>query len=478
MAQPAISDAAVRISTGVDGLDAILGGGLPGRHVYLVQGEPGTGKTTMSLQFLWAGAEKGERCLYITLSQTRAELEAIARSHGRDLAGIDVVELHTAADPANRQSVFYPVDVDIDATQGAVSAAIDAHRPQRLVYDSLIEGRRIARNELSFHRDMLAFKQLLHDRDVATYLIDLVPSGTGDLEMRSIAHGIFTLDVVMPTYGQARRRIDVSKMRGTPYHDGYHDAAIEQGKGLRVFARVVPHEVPEAAQTELVRSEVETLDAMLGGGLEGGTVTLMIGQSGTGKSTMSSLYAYSALQRDEKVAVFLFEERPETFFRRSEGLGMPLREYADRGMLELYDFNPNEISQGQFSQIAQRCADRSNARVVVIDSLTGYLGALSEPHEAVVQTQALLKYLSRRGVLTILVVAQRGLLGGAMETDLDVSFLGDTVILLRMYEVPGDVRRLITVVKKRHGPHEMAVRQLFIEGSGVRIAPFEGQPPA
>ena len=475
MTDQAAAGAAPRLSTGVPGLDEVLGGGLPGRHVYLVQGEPGTGKTTMSLQFLRAGVEAGERCLFITLSQSRSELEGIARSHGWTMEGIEVVELHTAFEADDRQSVFYPVDVDIDATRRAVSEAIDRVQPRRLVYDSLIEGRRITRRELSFHREMLSFKQFLQEREIAAYLIDLIPDGVGDLEMRSVAHGIFTLDVVLPTYGQARRRIDVSKMRGTPFYDGYHDLALKEGRGVTVFPRVVPNEVPEAAQSELIRSEVEALDEMLGGGLEGGTVTLMIGQSGTGKSTMSSLYAYSALRRGERVAVFLFEERPETFFRRSEGLGMPLREYAEQGLLELFDFNPNEVSQGQFGQIAQRCANDHDARVVVIDSYTGYLGGLAEPAEAVVQMQLLLKYLSRRGVLTILVVAQRGLLGDGAQTDLDVSFLGDTVILLRMYEVPGDVRRLITVVKKRHGPHEMAVKRLHISGAGVRIAPFDDE---
>ena len=465
-----------QLSTGVPGLDAVLGGGLPGRHVYLVQGRPGTGKTTMALQFLRAGVERGERCLFITLSQSRYELERIARSHGWTLDGIEVEELSTERAPEREQTVFYPIDVDLDTTRKTITDAIDRLKPQRLVYDSMVEIRHIAQDDLLFHRELLSFKKFLHDRGVATYLIDLEPGGTGELEMQSVAHGIFTLDVTLPTYGQARRRIDVSKMRGMRYYDGYHDLSITPERGVVVFPRIVPNQAPEAEQSELVRSDVKALDDMLGGGLEAGTVTLMVGQSGTGKSTLSSLYAFSALKRGEAVTVFLFEERPETFFRRSEGLQLPLRTFHEEGLLEIHDFNPNEVSQGRFSQIAQHAADHQNARVVVIDSLTGYLGGLAEPSEATVQMQLLLKYLSRSGVLTILVVAQRGLLGEQTTSDVDVSFLGDTVILLRMSEAPGEIRRSITVVKKRHGPHDMDVQKLTITGDGVSITPFSPPP--
>ena len=472
-----VDNARERLSTGVPALDAVLKGGLPGRHVYLVQGEPGTGKTTMALQFLIAGRDKGERCLFVTLSQTRRELQMIAESHGWNLDGIEIVELQTQVSEREEQTVFYPVDVDLDTTRAAVFEAIKAVEPERLVYDSLVEIRHISHDGFRFQRELLSFKQMLHERGVAAYLIDLTTDHGGDNEIEGVAHGIFRLDKTLPTYGRARRRVEISKMRGVDFFDGYHDMAIQPSQGVVVYPRVVPELAAESSDSDLVRSEIGDLDEMLGGGMESGTTTLMVGQPGTGKSTLSSLYAYSALKRGENVTVFLFEERPETFFRRSEGLGLNLRDYADKGQLELHDFNPAEISQGQFAQIAQSSVDDRDTRVVVIDSFTGYISGLSEPDEAIIQIQLLLKYLARRGVLTILVIAQSGLLGHNMETEFDVSFLGDTVILLRMYEWPGKIRRTITVVKKRHGPHDLDVRQLRIRKKGISIQEFVAPPP-
>lgn len=466
------------ISTGVSALDQVLRGGLPGRNVYLLQGSPGTGKTTMALQFLLAGKEVGETCLFVTLSQTKRELFMIAESHGWDLEGIEVVELQTQFLREKDQTVFYPVDIDLDMTRKAVLEAIDRVQPDRLVYDSLAEIRHISHDEFRFQRELLSFKQLLHDRSVATYLIDLTPDEGGDTEIEGVAHGIFRLDKRLPTYGRAHRRIEIAKMRGVDFFDGYHDMAIQSGGGIVVYPRIVPElAAEETGGTQLIRSEVEALDEMLGGGMEAGTTTLMVGQPGTGKSTLASLYAHSALTRGEHVTVFLFEERPETFFRRSEGLGLKLRGFADEGLLQLYDFNPSEISQGQFAQFAQDSVDSRETRVVVIDSFTGYLNGVAEVEEAVIQIQLLLKYLARRGVLTILVVAQTGLLGQSVDTDINVSFLGDTVILLRMYEWPGTIRRTVTVVKKRHGPHDLDVRQLKISKGGISIQEFIAPPP-
>ena len=421
-----------KVSTGVPALDVVLRGGLPGRNVYLLQGEPGTGKTTMALQFLIAGRDRGEKCLFVTLSQTHRELAMIAESHGWNLDGIEVVELQTTVAEEEDQTVFYPVDVDLDTTRKAVLEAIRTVEPDRLVYDSLSEIRHITHDGFRFQRELLSFKQMLHERRVATYLIDLTADHGGDKEIEGVAHGIFHLDKTLPTYGRARRRIEISKMRGVAFFDGYHDMAIQPDEGVVVYPRVIPDLTPEAPPTDLIKSGIGMLDDMLGGGMESGTTTLMMGQPGTGKSTLSSLYAYSALERGENVTVFLFEERPETFFRRSEGLGLNLRDYADKGQLELHDFNPSEISQGQFAQIAQSSIDDRDTRVVVIDSFTGYISGLTEPDEAIIQIQLLLKYLARRGVLTILVIAQAGLLGHNMDTEFDVSFLGDTVILLRM----------------------------------------------
>lgn len=465
------------LPSGIPNLDRVLGGGLPGRYTYLVQGEPGTGKTTFALQFLRRGVEAGERVLFVTLSQSAHELQMIANSHGWSMDGIDVVELQSEKPEEDDQTVFYPIDVRLDTTRQAVLEAIDRHQPQRLVYDSLVEIRQLARNEYRFQRELLNFKQVVREKKIATMLIDVGPTENGDLDVESMAHGIFKLERDLPAYGRARRRIDIAKMRGVAYFDGFHDMDIIQGKGIVVFPRVVPSLTPEETGGDLIQSGVKALDEMLGGGMERGTTTLIMGQAGTGKSTMSSLYLFAALERGEACAMFLFEERPETFFRRSAGLGLKLRQYADNGLLRLYDFNPSEMSQGQFNEIALKAVDENDTKVVVIDSFTGYVTGLPQPREAIVQIQLLLQYLARRNVLTILVVAQRGLLGHNLETDVDVSFLGDTVLFLRMYEWPAVIRRTITVVKKRHGPHDLNVRQLKISGSGISIQDFVPPPP-
>ncbi|WP_031551662.1 ATPase domain-containing protein [Parvularcula oceani] len=468
---------ASRLSTGVPNLDHVLGGGLPGRYTYLLQGAPGTGKTTMALQFLLEGVAQGETCLFVTLSQTRYELEMIAASHGWSLDGILIIELQTEAADATDQTIFYPMDVRLDATKAAVVQAIEEHAPQRLVYDSLVEVRQLSRDEIRFQRELLSLKQMLHEREIATIFIDVAPSAAADTEIESLVHGIFRLERELPQYGQARRRLDVSKMRGVDFFDGYHDMDILAEKGVVVFPRVVPHLTPEETGGPLVQSGVQALDDMLGGGLEPGTTSLIIGQAGTGKSTLASLYLYATLKRGENAAMFLFEERPETFFRRSEGLGFPLREFADDGHLQVYDFNPTEISQGQFNEMALRSVDENDTRVVVIDSFTGYITGLPHAEEAIIQIQLLLKYLARRNVLTILVVAQRGLLGHGMSTEVDVSFLGDTVIFLRMFEWPARIRRTISIVKKRHGPHDLDIQQLKIDAKGISLQKFVPPPP-
>ena len=466
-----------RLSTGVPRLDDVLRGGLPGRHVFLLQGGPGTGKTTMALQFLTEGVARGEKGLFVTLSQTAHELHTIAESHGWDLSGIEIVELQAEAVADDEQTVFYPVDVRMDATRAAMLAAIENHAPRRMVYDSLVEVRQLSRDDYRFQREMLSLKRLLHERGVATYFIDLPSSGHDDVEVESLAHGIVALDKSLPAYGRARRRIEIAKMRGVDFYDGYHDMGIESGRGVVVYPRVVPTSAPEDTGGRLIRSGIDELDEMLGGGMEPGTTTLIIGQSGTGKSTLSSLYAYAALERGERVAMFLFEERPETLFRRSEGLGLPLREFVESGRLILHDFNPSEISHGRFNQMALDALEGEGISVALIDSFTGYVSGLPEPQEAVAQIQRLLKYLARRNVLCLLVVAQNGLLGNDMKTPIDVSFLGDTVVLLRMYEWAATIRRTIAVVKKRHGPHDLDIRQLAIDAGGIAISEFSTPPP-
>lgn len=460
------------------GLDQILGGGLPGPRLYLLQGAPGTGKSTLSLQFLREGVARGEPTLYVTLSQSRQELEHIARSHGWSLDGIHIEELEAseALDPATDQTIFHSADLRLDRTQRAVEKAIREIAPKRIVYDSLMEIRQLSGDKLRFRREILALKVFLAKQGIAALLLDVGAEHGGDLELEGLAHGILCLTKELPEYGMAHRRVEVRKMRGVAFFDGYHDMAIRSGQGVEIYPRLVPRLAPEAARTALIKSGVSELDEMLGGGLEAGTTTLIVGQAGTGKSTLASIYSHAALERGESVAMFLFEERLETFFRRSEGLGMNLRPYQESGHLQIKDFNPAEISPGEFSQIVRKAVDEHDVRVVLIDSFTGYLGALPKSNQAVMQIQSLVKYLSRRGVLSILIVAQHGLLGHNVGSDVDVSFLGDAVILLRMYEWPGVIRRSVTVVKKRHGPHDLDVHELVIEPAGVKVQMFNPPP--
>jgi circadian clock protein KaiC len=468
------------VSTGIAGLDEILRGGLPQANLYLLQGQPGVGKTTAALRFLMAGVEAGERCLYVTLSQTKTELEGIAKSHGWSLDGIRIEELAASDSVASAadQTIFQTADLRLDETRQAVERAIDEHKPRRIVYDSLLEIRLLTGDPPSFRRELIGLKAFLAQRKIVALLLDTVSNGTGNAEIEALAHGVICFTKEIEEYGSIRRRVEVSKMRGVPVADGYHDMDIRKGQGIVVYPRIVPRTAAEETKPQLIKSGVAALDEMFGGGQESGTTTLVIGQSGTGKSTMASLYATAALQRGEDVALFLFEERQETFLRRSEGLGMNLREFHENGRLLLRDFNPNEVSPGEFAQIVQNIVSCGKTRVVVIDSFTGYINSLPQRQKAVQDIQALLKYLARAGVLTMLIVAQHGLLGDNMNTDIDVSFLGDTVLLLRLRESEGVLRRTITVVKKRHGPHLLEVHELIIDGSGVKVLPFNPLPDA
>lgn len=468
------------VSTGIAGLDDILRGGLPAPNLYLLQGEPGAGKTTAALQFLIDGARNGERCLYVTLSQTKAELEGIARSHGWSLDGIRIEELATSESmPSGAdQTIFQTADLRLDETRQAVERAIEDYEPNRIVYDSLLEIRLLTGDTPSFRRELIGLKAFLARRHIVALLLDTVSADSANSEIEALAHGVICFTKMIEDYGTTRRRVEVSKMRGVAVVDGYHDMAIREAEGIVVYPRIVPRMQAEDRHPELIKSGVGALDEMFGGGQESGTVTLVIGQSGTGKSTMASLYATAALKRGEDVALFLFEERQETFLRRSEGLGMALREYHESGRLLLRDFNPNEVSPGEFGQIVQTIVGEGKTRVVVIDSFTGYINSLPQRHKAVQDIQALLKYLARAGVLTMLIVAQHGLLGQNMDTDVDVSFLGDTVLLLRLQESERTLRRTITVVKKRHGPHQLEVHELIIDSSGVQVLPFNPPPNA
>lgn len=465
------------LPTGVDGLDEVLRGGLPAGNLHLLQGPPGAGKTTLALQFLRAGMEAGERVLYVTLSQTAEELRRIGSSHGWDLSAMDIVELQAhAGSTESEQTIFHTSDLRLDQTRKEIETTISERRPQRMVYDSLLEVRLLAPDDTRYHRELVGLRSFLFARSITTLLLDAEPAGEAgmDTQSRGIVHGVLNMDKVLPDFGSARRRIEVSKMRGVDIHDGWHDMDIRTGDGVIIFPRLAPIEPinREGDAGDLIRSGLDGLDNAFGGGMEPGTTTMVVGQAGTGKSTIASLYATAALQRGEEVALFLFEERVETFFRRSEGLGMDLREHHANGRLRLYDFNPDEMTAGEFTQLVKAEARSDKLRVVVIDSFTGYMSSLSNESQALFDIQALLKHLARRGILTILIVAQHGLLGAHAEIGLDLSFLGDTVLLLRMREEEGRVRRSMVAVKKRHGPHEMDVRELIIAPHKVEVGPL------
>lgn len=461
--------------SGVEGLDDVLRGGLPSGALHLLQGPPGSGKTTTALQFLREGVSRGERGLYVTLSQTEAELRRIAGSFGWSLDGIEIIELSTQAEVTQvEQTIFQTADLRLDETRQTIEQAIAERGPRRIVYDSLLEVRLLTVDHPRYQRELIGLRAFLSKRGITGLLLDTTPIGEAlhDTQSRGVVHGVITLDKRLPEFGRARRRIEVSKMRGVPVHDGWHDMDIREGRGVVVFPRLAPKERParDAVQGgELIRSGRAELDDLFGGGMEPGTTTMVVGQAGTGKSTIASLYAAAALKRGESVALFLFEERVETFFRRSEGLGMDLRDQHGAGRLKLFDFNPDEISAGEFTQLVTKVGADASLRVVVIDSFTGYMSALGDERQALFDIQTLLKHLSRRGVLTFLIVAQHGLVGRNAEVRMDMSFLGDTVLLLRMHERDGRMRRDLIAVKKRHGPHGMDVRELIIAPRRVDV---------
>lgn len=471
-----------RIATGVAGLDEVLHGGLPGPRLYLLRGRAGTGKTTMALQFLIEGVRQGQPVLYVSLSQTEKELRQIAQSHGWSLDGVTVQSLSREDMPADpsEQTIFQSANLRLDKTRDAIEHLVQEMAPKRIVYDSLLEIRLLAADWSRFRREVLGYKTMLADQDVTALLLDTEHGGKSDRaedQLENIAHGMIRLDKQVPNYGTVRRRLEVEKMRGTEVRDGFHDMSIRRG-GIEVYPRVVPDVNPdEPFDRTLIKCDIEQIDAMLGGGLEAGTTALFVGQSGTGKSTLASLYARAALERGENVAMFLFEERPDTFFRRSEGLGIELRDYHERGNLLLREFNPAEVSPGEFARIVESAIEEHQARVLVIDSFTSYLSCLPDGREAMQQLHSLLKYAARRGVLTMLIVAQHGLLGREQGGNLDVSFLGDSLLLLRMYEWPGVIRRTITAVKKRHGPHALDVHEFVLKDGAVDVVQFNPPPP-
>ena len=466
----------LRAETGIAGLDEVLGGGLIAQRLYLVEGNPGAGKTTLALQFLLHGTTLGERCLYVTLSETTEELRSGAASHGWRLDGLDVDEFIPSDEEfaSDQQLTMYrPVEVELGDTTRRILDAVAARRPQRLVIDSLSELRLLAQDPLRYRRQILALKQFLARRSCTTLLLDDRTADHPDLQLHSIAHGVIALDRRTPAYGPVLRQLQVNKFRGSDFKTGLQDFEIARG-GLRVFPRLSIG-APKEFVREPVPSGVAALDELLGGGIDRGTATLLIGPPGTGKSTIAVQYAVGAAARGEHAAVFTFEETRELLLDRARGLGQVIAEGEGPGRIALRQLDPAEVSPGEFAELVREEVETRHASVVVIDSLNGYLNAMPEERALNVQLHELLTYLNQHGVATFLVAAQSGVTGPGLRSPVDASYLADAVVLLRLFEHEGRVKKAISVIKKRSGRHEESIRQLWFDARGVHVgAPLLG----
>ena len=460
-------------ATGIEGLDYVLLGGFPRNHVYLLQGDPGVGKTTLGLQFLIEGARHGEKGLYITLSETRKELEAVAVSHHWNLEGVEVYE-HLIGEQSLTEedtTVFYPAEVELGQTVKALLDSVERVKPSRVVLDSLSEIRLLAQSTLRYRKQILALKQFFANRNTTVLMLDDRTAEYNDLQLQSVPHGVVELERFTPVYGSARRRLQLVKVRGLNFRDGYHDFNIKTG-GIVVYPRLVAAEEHHvlADDDKNVQSGVAALDDMLGGGIDRGSSTLIMGPAGSGKSALSTQYAIGAAQRGEKAAMFLFEESIASLYNRSHSLGMPLRQLVDAGLISIRQVDPAQLQPGEFAHLVRKTVDQG-VRVLVIDSLNGFLNAVPEEKFLLLHLHELLSYLGQNGVATVLVFAQHGLVG-TMSSPIDVSYLADCVVLLRFFEARGKIRKALSVVKKRGGLHDTSIRDFTMSTRGLAV----GQP--
>jgi len=465
------SDGSEVDASGVPGLDDVLGGGFTSRRLYSVEGVPGSGKTTLAMQFLIEGARRQEPVLYVTLSETKEELLATAASHGWALDEISIFELvptEGGLQADEQYTMFHPSEVELNQTTTAILDEVERLKPRRVVFDSLSELRLLAGNPLRYRRQILALKQYFAGRNCTVLLLDDMTAADRDLQVQSIAHAVLLLEQLQPEYGADRRRLRVVKYRGRQFRGGYHDYKIERG-GLFVYPRLTAAE--HRTKTERVRfaSGVVALDSLLGGGIESGTSTLILGAPGTGKSSLTGQFASAAADRGQRTAMFIFDESVETFVTRTEGLGMRVRKHVESGMLTIKPIDPAELSPGELCHNIRTAVDRHKADIVVIDSLNGYLNAMPGERFLVIQLHELLMYLGQRNVATILIAAQQGLIGMQMTSPVDATYLADTVILLRYFEAMGEVRQAISVVKKRGGWHERTIRQFRLDNGRIEV---------
>jgi circadian clock protein KaiC len=472
MSQRDRQGAAPVASTGIAGLDAILGGGLPPSRFYLVDGSPGTGKTTLALQFLLAGVARGESGLYVTLSESREELTEVATSHGWTLDGINVFELPAddASTAREAYTLFHPAEVELQDVVDRMFGAVERSGARLVVLDSLSEMRLLARDPLRFRRQILALKHFFASRGCTVLLLDDKTAPEGDLQLHSLAHGVLLLEHIALEYGAERRRLQVLKLRGRRFRGGYHDFRIRTG-GLAVYPRIQRQEIGASIVGRALPSGSPELDALLGGGLPSGTSFLVTGPAGTGKSVLATQYACAAAARGEKVRFYLFDERLGTFGVRARGLGMEISHLVADGRLTLCQVEPTERSPGEFAHDVVRAVEDDGAQMIVIDSINGYLQSMPEERLLPVQMHELLSYLAGRGVTSILTLVQRGIFGSPIDEAADVSYLADSVVLLRYFEVSGAVRQAVSVVKKRSGNHERTIRECRVGQGGLHVGP-------
>jgi len=460
-----------RAGTGIAGLDDTLAGGLPEYRVYVIEGDPGAGKTTLALQFLREGVRQGERVLYVTLSETAEELHEVAESHGWSLDGIDLLELDALAERLQEEAnytVYHPVDVELEETTRRVRAEVERLKPSRVALDSVSELKILSQTSARYRREILGLKQFFAGKQCTVLVLDDRTMSDGEQQLQSIAHGVIRMRRETREYGDTRRQLHIVKMRGVRFRDGMHDFLIKTG-GIELYPRLRVPESVNGSHDETIASGVQGIDDLLGGGLDRGTSTLVMGPAGCGKTTLCSQYLMAALNRGETVSSFLFEESCEGFLQRAHGMGMDFERHLGAGRLELQQIDPAELSPGEFASRVCDSVEQRQARIIVIDSLNGYLNAMPSEKFLLIQMHSLLMYLGKQGVVTLLVMAQHGLMGSAMSSPVDVSFLADTVILLRYFEAMGEVRQAISVVKKRRSGHERTIRELRLGRGGVSI---------
>jgi circadian clock protein KaiC len=457
-----------RADTGVVGLDHVLGGGFPRNRMYLVEGDPGSGKTTIALQFLLSGARRGEPGVYATLSETEEELRDVAGSHGWSLDGITICDLQTSEESLKAESqytLFHPAEVELSETTRTVLEAVEHIRPARVVFDSLSEMRLLARDSLRYRRQILALKHYFTGRSCTVLLLDygLQP---GEFQLQSLTHGVLSLERESPNYGGERRRLKVAKIRGIKYREGFHDYVIRTG-GVQVFPRLVAAQHHVEFRREPVSSGLEEIDALIGGGLERGSSTMLLGPSGVGKSTLAAQYVSAAAARGERSFVYSFEESPDSWTARAQRLGMGLCGHREAGLVDVRQVDPAELSPGEFADDVRQNVE-AGVTTVVIDSLNGYRNAMAEEQHLILHLHELLSYLNQQGVTTLLIMAQYGLVGD-VSAPIELSYLADNVILMRYFEAFGQVRQAISMVKKRTGTHERSVREMRISDQGLRV---------